>query len=108
VHKCGVVAEWKNPVAGLALADDWPPKERTQMKISLVLMVLSLVFASQVFAKDDRRECKAELVKLKAAFSTNYTTQNHHGYRRAKDAKEQGDYKQCVGLAKKARERAER
>jgi hypothetical protein len=48
------------------------------------------------------------LAKLKAAFSTNYTTQNHHGYRRAKDAKENGDYKQCVGLAKKARERAER
>ncbi|WP_294733063.1 hypothetical protein [uncultured Pseudomonas sp.] len=78
------------------------------MKISLVLMLLSLVYATQVFAKDDRRECKAELVKLKAAFSTNYTTQNHHGYRRAKDAKDQGDYKQCVGLAKKARERAER
>jgi hypothetical protein len=78
------------------------------MKISLVLMLLSLVFASTAFAKDDRRECKAELAKLKAAFSTNYTTQNHHGYRRAKDAKENGDYKQCVGLAKKARERAER
>jgi len=78
------------------------------MKIGLALLSLSLVLASNVFAKDDRRECKAELVKLKAAFSTNYTTQNHHGYRRAKDAKDQGDYKQCVGLAKKARERAER
>ncbi|OLY73583.1 hypothetical protein AU074_07310 [Pseudomonas sp. ATCC PTA-122608] len=78
------------------------------MKISLVLMLLSLVFASTVFAKDDRRECKAELAKLKAAFATDYMSQNHHGYRRAKDAKENGDYKQCVGLAKKARERAER
>ncbi len=108
MHESGAVAGWKNSVAGLVLADDRPSKERVQMKISLVLMLLSLAFATQVFAKDDRRECKAELVRLKAAFSTNYTTQNHHGYRRAKDAKDQGDYKQCVGLAKKARERAER
>ncbi|KAF1029726.1 MAG: hypothetical protein GAK37_01648 [Pseudomonas sp.] len=35
-------------------------------------------------------------------------TQNHHGYRRAKDARNDGDYKKCVDIARKARERAER
>jgi hypothetical protein len=78
------------------------------MKLSLALLLLSVVFASNAFAKDDRRECKAELAKLQAAFSTNYTSQNHHGYRRAKDAENDGDYKKCVDQAKKARERAER
>lgn len=78
------------------------------MKTSLALLFLSLVFTGNVFAKDDRRECKAELAKMQAAFNTNYTSQNHHGYRRAKSARDDGDYKKCVDQARKARERAER
>ncbi|MGY2288628.1 hypothetical protein ACW9H6_02700 [Pseudomonas sp. SDO528_S397] len=78
------------------------------MKTRLTLLVFTLVFTGAAFAKDDRRECKAELARLKAAFSNDYMNQNHHGYRRAKDARYDGDYKKCVDLARKARERAER
>ncbi len=78
------------------------------MKFSLTLMLLGLLAAGSASASNDRRECKEELQKLKEAFSTNYTSQNHHGYRRAKAARDNEEYKKCASQARKARERVER
>ncbi|WDU64659.1 hypothetical protein LRS56_09435 [Pseudomonas poae] len=78
------------------------------MKFSLTLMLLGLLAAGSASASNDRRECKEELQKLKEAFSTNYTSENHHGYRRAKAARDNEEYKKCASQARKARERVER
>lgn len=78
------------------------------MNTRLALLLLSLILAAPAWAKDDRRECAAELAKLKEAFANDYITQNHRGYRQAKASRNDGDYKKCVDIAKKARERAER
>ncbi len=78
------------------------------MKYRLTLVLLGLLAASNVSASNDRRECKEELRKLKEAFSTDYTSQNHHGYRRAKASRDNEEYKKCASQARKARERVER
>ena len=78
------------------------------MKLSLTLVLLSFLAAGSASANNDRRECKEELQKLKQAFSTNYTSQNHHGYRRAKASRDNEEYKKCANQARKERERLER
>ncbi|AUG08366.1 hypothetical protein [Pseudomonas sp. S09G 359] len=78
------------------------------MKYRLTLVLLGLLAASNASASNDRRECKEELRKLKEAFSTDYTSQNHHGYRRAKASRDNEEYKKCASQARKARERVER
>jgi hypothetical protein len=78
------------------------------MKFRLTLVLLGLLAAGSVSASNDRRECKEELRKLNEALSTNYTSQNHHGYRQAKASRDNLEYKKCAGQARKARERVER
>jgi hypothetical protein len=78
------------------------------MKLRITLVVLSFLVASSASASNDRRDCKEELRKLSAALSTNYTSQNHHGYRQAKASRDNLEYKKCASQARKARERVER
>ena len=78
------------------------------MKFRLTLVLLSFLVAGSAWASNDRRECKEELRKLNAALSTNYTSQNHHGYRQAKASRDNIEYKKCASQARKARERVER
>ncbi|MGY2378425.1 hypothetical protein ACW9IB_28310 [Pseudomonas sp. SDO524_S393] len=78
------------------------------MKLRLTLILLALLAAGSASASNDRRECKAELQKLKDTFNTNYTSQNHHGYRRAKASRDNEEYRKCASQARKARERIER
>lgn len=78
------------------------------MKYRLALLLLCLLSAGSAFAKNDRRECKAELAKLQEVLSTNYTSQNHHGYRRAKASRDNEEYQKCANQARQARERVER
>lgn len=78
------------------------------MKFGITLLVLSLLVAGNASASNDRRQCKEELRKLKDAFSTDYTSQNHHGYRRAKASRDNEEYRKCASQARKARERIER
>lgn len=78
------------------------------MKLRLSLVLLSLLAAGSASATNDRRDCKEELRKLNEALSTNYTSQNHHGYRKAKASRDNEEYKKCASQARKARERLER
>ncbi|KTB66428.1 hypothetical protein RJC98_07875 [Pseudomonas allii] len=78
------------------------------MTLRLTLVLLSFLVAINASASNDRRECKAELRKLNEALSTNYTSQNHHGYRQAKASRDNLEYKKCASQARKARERLER
>ena len=78
------------------------------MKLRLTLVLLSLLAAGSACASNERRECKEELRKLKEAFSTDYTSQNHHGYRKAKAARDNEEYLKCANQARKERERLER
>ena len=78
------------------------------MKFSLTLVLLCFLAAGSASANNDRRECKEELRKLKEAFEANYSSQNHHGYRRAKASRDNEEYRKCASQARKARERAER
>ena len=78
------------------------------MKLRLTLVLLSLLAAGSASATNDRRDCKEELRKLNEALSTNYTSQNHHGYRQAKASRDNEEYKKCASQARKARERLER
>lgn len=79
------------------------------MKLRPALLLLSLfLMAGNASAKSDRLECKEELAKLKEAFDTNYTSQNHHGYREAKASRDNEEYRKCASQARKARERIER
>ncbi|MBT1260031.1 MULTISPECIES: hypothetical protein [Pseudomonas] len=78
------------------------------MKFSVTLLVFSLLMAGNASASNDRRACKEELRKLNEALSTNYTSQNHHGYRQAKASRDNLEYKKCASQARKARERVER
>ncbi|SDO52776.1 hypothetical protein SAMN04490184_0784 [Pseudomonas extremorientalis] len=78
------------------------------IKFGVTLLVFSLLVAGNASASNDRRECKAELRKLNEALSTNYTSQNHHGYRQAKASRDNLEYKKCASQARKARERVER
>lgn len=78
------------------------------MKFSLTLMLLGVLAAGSASASNERRECKEELQKLKDTFSTDYTSQNHHGYRRAKASRDNEEYRKCASQAQKARERLER
>ena len=98
---------WKIPGVGLALAHQ-PDKDPFAMKLRLTVLVLCLLAAASASASNDRRECKEELRKLKEAFSTNYTSQNHHGYRQAKASRDNEEYRKCASQARKARERVER
>ncbi|WP_460114648.1 hypothetical protein [Pseudomonas sp. H3_G03] len=77
------------------------------MKLRLTLVLLAFLTAGSASANNDRRECKAELRKLNDALSTNYTSQNHHGYRQAKASRDNLEYKKCASQARKARERVE-
>jgi hypothetical protein len=83
-------------------------KDCIAMKLSLTLVLLSFLAAGSASANNDRRECKEELRKLKEAFDINYSSQNHHGYRRAKASSDNEEYRKCASQARKARERAER
>lgn len=78
------------------------------MKVSIMVVLLGCLAAGTASASNDRRECKEELQKLKEAFSTDYTSQNHYGYRRAKASRDNEEYKKCASQARKARERTER
>lgn len=78
------------------------------MKFSVTLLVFSLLMAGNASASNDRRACKEELRKLNEVLSTNYTSQNHHGYRQAKASRDNLEYKKCASQARKARERVER
>ncbi|SFI17012.1 MULTISPECIES: hypothetical protein [unclassified Pseudomonas] len=78
------------------------------MNFRLTLVLLFFLVAGSASASNDRRECKAELRKLNEALSTNYTSQNHHGYRQAKASRDNLEYKKCASQARKARERLER
>ncbi|WP_300626700.1 hypothetical protein [Pseudomonas sp.] len=78
------------------------------MNLKLGLLMLCYLVASNALASNDRRECKEELRKLKEAFDTNYTSQNHHGYREAKASRDNEEYRKCASQARKARERLER
>ncbi|QHD07610.1 hypothetical protein [Pseudomonas sp. R76] len=78
------------------------------MKVRILVVVLGCLVAGTASASNDRRECKEELTKLKEAFSTDYTSQNHHGYRKAKASRDNEEYKKCASQARKARERVER
>ncbi|AZF37221.1 hypothetical protein C4J87_2220 [Pseudomonas sp. R1-43-08] len=77
------------------------------MKLSLGLLMLCYLMAGNAVASD-RRDCKEELQKLKEAFDTSYTSQNHHGYREAKASRDNEEYRKCASQARKARERLER
>ncbi|NCE87364.1 hypothetical protein [Pseudomonas sp. Q1] len=78
------------------------------MKLSLILVLLSFLASGSVSAASDRHECTQELQKLKEAFDTNYTSQNHHGYRKAKASRDNEEYRKCASQARKERERLER
>ena len=78
------------------------------MKFRLTLAALCFFVAGSATASNDRRDCKEELRKLNDALSTNYTGQNHHGYRKAKASRDNLEYKKCASQARKARERVER
>ena len=78
------------------------------MKLRFILLLFSFLRAGNALASNDRRECKLELRKLNDALSTNYTSQNHHGYRKAKASRDNEEYKKCASQARKARERLER
>ena len=78
------------------------------MKCRLTLLMLCFLAAGNATASNDRRDCKEELRKLNQALSTNYTSQNHHGYRKAKASRDNEEYKKCAGQARKERERLER
>lgn len=78
------------------------------MKVRIMMVVLGCLVVGTALASNDRRECKEELTKLKEAFSTDYTSQNHHGYRKAKASRDNEEYKKCASQARKARERVER
>ena len=79
------------------------------MKVIIPLSLLLLALTtSSAWASNDRRDCKIELRKLNEALSTNYTSQNHHGYRQAKASRDNLEYKKCANQARKARERLER
>lgn len=78
------------------------------MKLRLTLVLLAFLTAGSASTSNDRRECKEELRKLNDALSTNYTSQNHHGYRQAKASRDNLEYKKCASQARKARERVER
>ena len=78
------------------------------MKLRLSLFLLAFLVAGGASASNDRRDCKEELRKLSEALSTNYTGQNHHGYREAKASRDNLEYKKCASQARKARERVER
>ena len=78
------------------------------MKCRITLLVLCFLVASSATASNDRRDCKEELRKLNEALSTQYTSQNHHGYRKAKASRDNEEYKKCASQARKARERLER
>ena len=78
------------------------------MKLSLTLVLLSCLAAGSASAANDRRECTEQLRKLKEAFNTNYPSQNHHDYRRAKASRDNEEYQKCANQARKARERMER
>ena len=78
------------------------------MKFCLTLFLLSFVLAGSANASHDRRDCKEELRKLNEVLSTSYTTQNHHGYRKAKASRDNEEYKKCATQARKERERLER
>lgn len=78
------------------------------MKLRLSLFLLAFLVAAGASASNDRRDCKEELRKLSEALSTQYTSQNHHGYREAKASRDNLEYKKCASQARKARERVER
>ncbi|WP_312493842.1 hypothetical protein [Pseudomonas cremoris] len=78
------------------------------MKCRLTLLVLCFLVAGSATASNDRRDCKEELRKLHDVLSTNYTGQNHHGYRKAKASRDNEEYKKCASQARKERERLER
>ena len=78
------------------------------MKCRITLLVLCFLVASSATASNDRRDCKEELRKLNEALSTQYTSQNHHGYRKAKASRDNEEYKKCASQARKERERLER
>lgn len=78
------------------------------MKLSLSLLIIGTLIAGNAVASNDRRDCKEELQKLKEAFDTNYTSQNHHDYREAKASRDNEEYRKCASQARKARERMER
>ncbi|MFL1386306.1 hypothetical protein ACI77F_01365 [Pseudomonas tritici] len=78
------------------------------MKPRLSLFMLAFLLATGASASNDRRDCKEELRKLNEALSTDYTSQNHHGYREAKASRDNLEYKKCASQARKARERVER
>ncbi|WP_339415859.1 MULTISPECIES: hypothetical protein [unclassified Pseudomonas] len=78
------------------------------MKLRLSLFLLAFLVTNGASASKDRRDCKEELRKLNEAFSTRYTSQNHHGYREAKASRNNLEYKKCASQARKARERLER
>ncbi|MBN2991844.1 hypothetical protein JWR97_11190 [Pseudomonas cedrina subsp. fulgida] len=78
------------------------------MKFSFSVILLTLLATGSAWASNDRRECKAELRKLNEALSTNYTSQNHLGYRQAKASRDNLEYRKCASQARKARERVER
>ncbi|AZF05098.1 hypothetical protein [Pseudomonas sp. R5-89-07] len=78
------------------------------MKLSLSLLIIGTLIAGNALASNDRRDCKDELQKLKEAFDTNYTSQNHHDYREVKASRDNEEYRKCASQARKARERLER
>ena len=78
------------------------------MKCRLTLLALCFLVAGSATASNDRRDCKEELRKLNEALSTQYTSQNHHGYRKAKASRDNEEYKKCASQARKERERLER
>lgn len=78
------------------------------MKCRLTLLVLCFLVAGSATASNDRRDWQEELRKLHDVLSTNYTGQNHHGYRKAKASRDNEEYKKCANQARKERERLER
>ena len=78
------------------------------MKFSPFLFLLALLLAGNASATNDRRDCKEQLQKLKEAYGNDYTSQNHHGYRKAKASRDNEEYRKCASQARKARERVER
>ncbi|OPA85242.1 hypothetical protein BFW87_27820 [Pseudomonas fluorescens] len=78
------------------------------MKLSPLLLVFALLLAGNASATNDRRDCKEQLQKLKEAYGNDYTSQNHHGYRKAKASRDNEEYRKCASQARKARERMER
>lgn len=78
------------------------------MKVSVIGLVFFALVAGNALGSEDRRACKEELARLKESFDANYTSQNHHDYRRAKASRDNEEYRKCASQARKARERAER